>query len=121
MFFLSVGEMSNGSIMFHILLFNNVSAPIRQLPPDLRPRCTMPSYIRRASSRCSRADDHVESSGSFRPDKIHGHFVVRDVDFTYRVTTCARHRYQHGYRADKITALVGLSGAGKSTMINLPG
>ncbi len=34
-YFVLVGDMSIGMIMFHILLFNNVSAPIRVLAPDL--------------------------------------------------------------------------------------
>ena len=65
------------------------------------------------------SDSEVEPSGSYRPEKIYGRFELRDVDFTYPNGTQALFGVDMTIEPGKITALVGLSGAGKSTIVNL--
>ncbi|CAG2159530.1 unnamed protein product [Oppiella nova] len=91
------GQMSIGMIMYHVLLFNNVSAPIRSL---------------------HQADHEIEASGLIKP-QIHGKFELENVDFIYPNGHQALHRINMTIQPNKITALVGLSGAGKSTLISL--
>jgi ABC-type multidrug transport system fused ATPase/permease subunit len=50
---------------------------------------------------------------------VKGEFVIKDVDFTYPNGTKALHDINMRIRSGEITALVGLSGAGKSTIVNL--
>jgi len=65
------------------------------------------------------ADSEKESSGNYVPQKVHGHFEIKNVSFTYPNGTAALHNVNIEIPANQTTALVGLSGAGKSTVINL--
>ncbi len=113
------GQMTIGAIMFHILLFNNVTAPIRQLHRIYDQMNDALIYSESFFSTLN-ADSQTEQSGEYKPEKVSGHFVLRGVDFTYpdnpEPTLVDIDMNIH---PGKITALVGLSGAGKSTLINL--
>jgi ABC-type multidrug transport system fused ATPase/permease subunit len=50
---------------------------------------------------------------------VKGRFEVKDVDFTYPNGVKALHDVSMVIEPGKITALVGMSGAGKSTVVNL--
>ena len=110
--------MSIGKIMYHVLLFNNVSAPIRQLQriyDDLNDALVYAEGFFGIID----ADNEVESSGKHKPDKVKGDFCLRDVDFTYPNGVHAIHDLSMDIRSGETTALVGLSGAGKTTIVNL--
>jgi len=111
-------QISIGAIMFHILLFNNVSAPIRQLHRIYDEMNDALTYSEGFFSILDAADQ-TESTGTLLPDHLRGTFELRDVSFTYPSGTAALHGVQMRIEAGKTTALVGLSGAGKSTIINL--
>lgn len=111
-------QISIGAIMFHILLFNNVSAPIRQLHRIYDEMNDALTYSEGFFSILD-ADDQTEPTGTLLPDQLEGTFQLRDVDFTYPSGTAALHDVTMRLEAGKTTALVGLSGAGKSTIINL--
>ncbi|MCL1932454.1 MAG: ABC transporter ATP-binding protein/permease [Candidatus Azobacteroides sp.] len=112
------GQMTIGAIMFHILLFNNVSAPIRQLHRIYDDMNDALVYAEGFFDILN-ADYQKENSGSYRPEKVFGKFELRNVDFTYPNGTQALFDVNMTILPNKITALVGLSGAGKSTVINL--
>ncbi len=113
------GRMTIGAIMFHILLFNNVTAPIRQLHM-IYDQMNDALIYSESFFRTLDAADEVEQSGDFRPASVKGHFAIRGVDFTYPDNTQPTLvDINMDIRPGKITALVGLSGAGKSTLINL--
>ena len=65
------------------------------------------------------SDSEVEQSGSYRPETIRGEFELKGVDFTYPNGNQALYDVDMTIHPGKITALVGLSGAGKSTIVNL--
>jgi ABC-type multidrug transport system fused ATPase/permease subunit len=111
-------QISIGAIMFHILLFNNVSAPIRQLHRIYDEMNEALTYSEGFFAILD-ADDQTERPGPLRPEQVQGHFQLRHVDFTYPGGTTALHDVSLNIPAGKTTALVGLSGAGKSTIINL--
>lgn len=118
-YFVLKGEMTIGAIMFHILLFNNVSAPIRQLH-RIYDQMNDALIYSEAFFDILKADSQKEQSGNYKPEKIEGKFELIDVNFTYpdnnkRTLNDINMEILPG----KITALVGLSGAGKSTLINL--
>ena len=110
--------MSIGKIMYHVMLFSNVIAPITQLQRIFDDVNDALIYAE-GFFGILKADDQVERSGSYRPEKIRGEFSLRDVDFTYPNGTQALFGVNMDISPGKITALVGLSGAGKSTIVNL--
>lgn len=111
-------QMTIGAIMFHIMLFNNVTAPIRQLH---RIYDDMNDALIYSESFFSilEADHEKEKSGTFIPKKLHGKLELRNVSFTYPNGNPALQNVSFAVLPNKITALVGLSGAGKSTVVNL--
>ena len=117
-YFVLKGQMTIGAIMFHILLFNNVSAPIRQLH-RIYDEVNDALVYSEGFFDIIEADHEVEESGSYIPNQIKGDIEVNDIDFTYPNGTKALSNVSLKVPAGKITAFVGLSGAGKSTLINL--
>ncbi|WP_324671830.1 ABC transporter ATP-binding protein [Hymenobacter sp. GOD-10R] len=111
-------QISIGAIMFHILLFNNVSAPIRQLHRIYDEMNDALTYSEGFFDILD-AKDAVEPTGPLKPEHLLGTFDICNVDFTYPSGTQALYDVCLTIEAGKTTALVGLSGAGKSTIINL--
>ena len=110
--------MSIGKIMYHVMLFANVSAPIRQLHRIYDDMNDALIYAE-GFFGILHADDQVEETGKYRPAEVRGDFELSGVDFTYSNGTQALFDVSMHIPAGKITALVGLSGAGKSTVVNL--
>ena len=117
-YFVLKGQMSIGAIMFHILLFNNVTAPIRQLH-RIYDEVNDALVYSEGFFDIVEAEHEIEISGKYIPNKIGGHIEVKNVDFTYPNGSKALHDVSLTVPSGKITAFVGLSGAGKSTLINL--
>jgi ABC-type multidrug transport system fused ATPase/permease subunit len=111
-------QMSIGMIMYHILLFNNVSAPIRQLHRIYDQMNETLTYAE-GFFEILDADDAIEESGTITTEKLAGEFELRDVSFVYPNGTQALWNVNMRIPAGKTVAFVGLSGAGKSTLINL--
>jgi len=113
------GQMTIGAIMFHIMLFSNVSAPIRQLQ-RIYDQMNDALIYSEAFFDIMKSDHQVEQSGNYRPEHIKGRFELQDVSFTYPGNEePTLHTINMEIKPGQITALVGLSGAGKSTLINL--
>ena len=110
-------QMTIGAIMLHIMLFNNVSAPIRQLHRIYDDMNDAMIYAEGYFDILN-ADEETEPSGIQQPE-IKGTFELKNIDFTYPNGTKALHDVSMTIEDGKTTALVGLSGAGKSTVINL--
>lgn len=110
--------MTIGAIMFHILLFNNVSAPIRQLHRIYDQMNEALTYAE-GFFEILDADDAIEESGSLQPENLKGEFVLEKIDFTYPNGTQALWDVTMTIPACKTVAFVGLSGAGKTTLLNL--
>ena len=116
-YFVLDGKMSIGMIMYHILLFNNVSAPIRSLH-RIYDEVNDAMIYSESFFNILEADDEIESSGAKKPI-IQGKFTLENVNFYYPNGHHALKNIDMEIRPNKITALVGLSGAGKSTLISL--
>lgn len=118
-YFVLIGEMTIGAIMFHILLFNNVSAPIRQLH-RIYDQMNDALIYSESFFDILKADHQIEDSGEYAPQHIKGKFEIKNMNFTYPDNEePTLHNINMEIQPGKITALVGLSGAGKSTLINL--
>ena len=110
--------MTIGKIMYHVLLFSNVSAPIRQLHriyDDLNDALIYAEGF----FGILEAEGEVEPTGSHRPTVVKGAFELKNVEFTYSNGTHAIRDLSMTIEPGKTTALVGLSGAGKTTIVNL--
>ena len=116
-YFVLDGQMSIGMIMFHVLLFNNVSAPIRSLH-RIYDEVNDAMIYSESFFKILEADDQIEPSGSLKPE-IQGKFTLKNIEFFYPNGHHALKDISMEIRPNKITALVGLSGAGKSTLISL--
>jgi ABC-type multidrug transport system fused ATPase/permease subunit len=112
------GKMSIGAIMFHIMLFGNVSAPIRQLHRIYDEMNDALTYAE-GYFQILDADDQIELSGELDVSHLQGTFELIDVNFTYPNGTQALHQVNMKIPHGKTVAFVGLSGAGKSTLLNL--
>lgn len=110
-------QMTIGAIMLHIMLFNNVSAPIRQLHRIYDDMNDAMIYAEGYFDILN-ADNEKEPNGTVKHE-IKGNFELQNVDFSYPNGTKALQDVTMKIESGKTTALVGLSGAGKSTVINL--
>ena len=110
--------MTIGKIMYHVMLFSNVIAPITQLQRIFDDVNDALIYAEGFFGILN-SEQEVEPSGDYRPAKVSGKFELRHVDFTYPNGNQALWDINMTIEPGKITALVGLSGAGKSTIVNL--
>ena len=110
--------MTIGKIMYHVMLFSNVIAPITQLQRIFDDVNDALIYAEGFFGILN-SEKEIEPSGDYRPEKIHGKFEIKHVDFTYPNGTQALFDVNMTIDPGRITALVGLSGAGKSTIVNL--
>ncbi|WLP93319.1 ABC transporter ATP-binding protein [Psychrobacter sp. M13] len=117
-YFVLKGEMTIGMVLFHVLLFQNVAAPIRQLH---RIYDQINNALTYAEGFFEILDDdaQVENIEGISSDYLKGHIELKNVDFTYPNGTKALEDVSFTIKPNRITALVGLSGAGKSTIISL--
>lgn len=110
--------MTIGKIMYHIMLFSNVTAPIRQLHRIYDDVNEALIYAEGYFDILD-AKDSAEQTGTYKPATVRGDIEISHVNFTYpngcKALTDISMSIPHG----KITAFVGLSGAGKSTVVNL--
>lgn len=111
-------QMTIGAIMFHILLFNNVSAPIRQLHriyDEINDALTYADGYFEVLD----ATGEIEPGGRVGAAGIRGAWQLEGVGFHYPNGTEALAGISMTIPAGATVALVGLSGAGKSTLVNL--
>ena len=110
--------MTIGKIMYHVMLFSNVIAPITQLQRIFDDVNDALIYAEGFFGILN-SEKEVEPTGDYKPGKVHGKFELQHVDFTYPNGNQALFDVNMTIEPGKITALVGLSGAGKSTIVNL--
>lgn len=110
--------MTIGKIMYHVMLFANVTAPITQLQRIFDQLNDALIYAE-GFFDILEAEPEVEATGTYKPEKVNGTLELKNVDFTYPNGTKALHNINMKIERNKITAFVGLSGAGKSTIVNL--
>jgi ABC-type bacteriocin/lantibiotic exporter with double-glycine peptidase domain len=111
-------QMTIGAIMLHIMLFSNVSSPIRQLHRIYDDMNDAMIYAEGYFDILN-AEQETEPNGTLSESKIKGNFELKNVDFSYPNGAKALQNVSMIIENGKTTALVGLSGAGKSTVINL--
>ncbi|RCR67650.1 ABC transporter ATP-binding protein [Larkinella punicea] len=111
-------QMSVGAILLHIMLFNNVSAPVRHLH-RIYDEYTEALVYAEGFFDMIENNTYVLQRGSLKSTTWKGHFALQNVDFVYPNGKQALRNITLELQPGKVTALVGLSGAGKSSALNL--
>lgn len=113
-------QMTVGAILLHLMLFNNVSAPVRHLHRIYDEYSEALVYAEGFFDMIENDGYLEEHSNSDQPTStFKGHFEMKAVDFVYPNGKQALKNVSFKLTAGKTTALVGLSGAGKSSAMNL--
>jgi ABC-type multidrug transport system fused ATPase/permease subunit len=117
-YFVLNAQMTVGAILLHIMLFNNVSAPVRHLHRIYDEYTEALSYSEGFFAMLE-GDEFLAPRGGAAPAALAGDFRVDAVDFVYPNGTAALTTVSFELARGKTTALVGLSGAGKSSAMNV--
>lgn len=111
-------QMTVGAILLHIMLFNNVSAPVRHLHRIYDEYSEALVYAEGFFDMIEN-NTYLAEQGSLKTTTWKGHFSLQNVDFVYPNGKQALSNVSIDLQPGKVTALVGLSGAGKSSALNL--
>ena len=111
-------QMTVGAILLHIMLFNNVSAPVRHLH-RIYDEYTEALTYSEGFFEMIETDGYLPRQGGITSHSLHGDFAFENVDFTYPNGKQALRGVNFALQRGRTTALVGLSGAGKSSAMNL--
>jgi ABC-type multidrug transport system fused ATPase/permease subunit len=113
-------QIALGAIMFHLGLFNNVSAPIRHLHRIYDEYNEALTYADGFFEMIEN-DSYIENRATDRltPESIKGAFELKNIELVYPNAKKALKNVSLKLEPGKTTALVGLSGAGKSSVMNL--
>lgn len=107
-----------GAIALHILLFNNIAAPIRHLHRIYDEYNEAVAYAE-GFFKMIESEDYTTPNGKICDRKIEGNFEIRNMSFGYLRNSEVLHDISLSIPEGQTIALVGLSGAGKTTIISL--
>ena len=111
-------QMTDGAILLHLTLFRNVSAPVRHLH-RIYDEYTEALTYSEGFFEMIESDGYLPKAGGVTSDSLRGNFTFEHVDFVYPNGKQALTDVSFTLQRGKTTALVGLSGAGKSSAMNL--
>ncbi|WP_028664290.1 ABC transporter ATP-binding protein [Runella zeae] len=114
-------QMTIGAILLHLMLFNNVSAPVRHLHRIYDEYSEALTYAEGFFDMIEN-NSYLENTSKKDlkiPDTLKGVFEMKSVDFVYPNGKKALKNVSLRLEPNKTTAIVGLSGAGKSSAMNL--
>jgi len=127
-------QMTVGAILLHLMLFNNVSAPVRHLHRIYDEYSEALTYAegffdliendaylekKGGSEFVIPTQDKADLKSVLSDDSLKGYFEMEGVNFIYPNGNQALKNISLKLQPNKTTALVGLSGAGKSSAMNL--
>lgn len=111
-------EVTIGILVAFIMYINMFFRPIRQIADRFN---TLQLGIVSSSRILTILDskEHIPNNGTYAPDNIQGHVVFRNVWFAYNERDYVLKDINFEVKAGDTLALVGATGAGKSSIINL--
>ena len=116
---IEVGVMTSGQLMMYVAYMAFLMAPVAQIV-GIGPQMTEAmAGLERTREVLSEQIEDVDPNRTARLDRIEGHVVFQDVDFSYDTGKQVLFDVSFESAPDTVTALVGPSGAGKSTIIGL--
>ena len=117
-YFVLNNKMTEGAILLHIALFKRVSDPVKHLHRIYDEYSEALTYSE-GFFEMIESDGYLPKKGGATSDSLRGDFAFENVDFVYPNGKQALKGANFALQRGKTTALVGLSGAGKSSAMNL--
>lgn len=105
-----------GTVMIFVNLMNFVVAPVAELPGLLAARKASRALIEKIAKSLG---ESVCTGGSTELSALEKGISVKDVSFSYEEGKEVLHDVSFDFEAGKSYAIVGASGGGKSTLLNL--
>ena len=113
------GVMSGGELMSYMAYMAFLMAPVMSIV-GIGPQMTEAmAGVERTREVLSEQIEDVDPNRTVRLDRVEGHVVFENVDFSYDTGKQVLFDVSFDSQPDTVTALVGPSGAGKSTIIGL--
>ena len=112
------GDVTLGLMMSFILLINMLFRPVRHLADRI-------NVLQRGVVAANRVfkildtDERVNSNGNLDLGEVKGHVVFKQVNFSYKQGEPVLKNVNFEIKQGKTLALVGATGAGKSSIVNL--
>lgn len=113
------GEMSVGTIVAFIAYLRLLQNPVRHFSRIINSIQQSAAAFERIMEVMNTEAAIVEREDAKPLPKVKGHIVFRDVDFSYSNESEVLEQFNLELQAGKITALVGSSGSGKTTIAHL--
>jgi ABC-type multidrug transport system fused ATPase/permease subunit len=107
-----------GTIFAFILLSSMLFRPLRQIADKFN-TLQMGMVAANRVFKILDTESHIDDNGTLEVDKIKGDISFKDVHFGYLENEEVLHGISFDVTAGKTLAIVGSTGAGKSTIINL--
>ena len=112
------GEVSLGVLVAFPIYLNMLFRPIRTLADKFNTLQMGLVAADRVFTLLDR-DDKIEDAGGYAPERIEGHIAFDDVTFAYVEAEWVLQEVSFSLAAKQTLAIVGSTGSGKSTIINL--
>ncbi|MDX6534212.1 MAG: ATP-binding cassette, subfamily multidrug efflux pump [Gaiellales bacterium] len=114
------GEITAGELFVFIGLLSNFFEPVQQLSQFYQTFLAGTAALDKVFEVLDTEPEMVDKPGAKHLPQIHGDVRFEDVQFAYRADTAeVLHRVSFTVRAGQTVALVGHTGAGKSTIVKL--
>ncbi|MDP5060299.1 MAG: ABC transporter ATP-binding protein/permease [Maribacter sp.] len=107
-----------GTIFAFIMLIDLLFRPLRQIADKFN-TLQMGMVAANRVFKILDTDSHIQNVGSFEKDVVNGDIKFDDVRFGYLEDEEVLHGISFDVKAGETVAIVGATGAGKSTIINL--
>ncbi|WP_423998286.1 ABC transporter ATP-binding protein [Maribacter sp. IgM3_T14_3] len=107
-----------GTIFAFIMLIDLLFRPLRQIADKFN-TLQMGMVAANRVFKILDTDSHIQNIGSFEKDVVNGDIKFDDVHFGYLEDEEVLHGISFDVKAGETVAIVGATGAGKSTIINL--
>ncbi|MCJ7736732.1 MAG: ABC transporter ATP-binding protein/permease, partial [Anaerolineae bacterium] len=120
-FQVQAGGMTIGGIQAFISYITFMLWPIQELAAVFANMQLSIASAERVFSLIDAVPDVVDRADSIDPGTLHGDIVFRDVDFCYKDGEPVLEKFNLTVRTGETIALVGPTGGGKSTIVNLVG
>jgi subfamily B ATP-binding cassette protein MsbA len=116
---IEANQMSGGDLISYMAFMAFLLAPVAQIV-GIGPQMTEAmAGLERTREILSEQIEEVDPKRTVRLDRVDGHIVFENVDFSYDTGKQVLFDVSFESAPDTVTALVGPSGAGKSTIIGL--